>query len=75
MEKILMTRFSVCSLGVSFNEMIDTPMLLVVVCAYKLLFVNYFLDYMIYRIYKKKYIYGDIKSVVLCFCILCRVLI
>ena len=30
MKKILMTRFSVCSLGVSCNEMIDTPMLLVV---------------------------------------------
>ena len=29
-EKILMTRLSVCSLGVSCNEMIDTPMLLVV---------------------------------------------
>ena len=31
MKKILMTRLSVCSLGVSCNEMIDTPMLLVVV--------------------------------------------
>ena len=30
MKKILMTRLSVCSLGVSCNEMIDTPMLLVV---------------------------------------------
>ena len=30
MKKILMTRLSVCSLGVSYNEMIDTPMLLVV---------------------------------------------
>ena len=29
-EKILMTHLSVCSLGVSCNEMIDTPMLLVV---------------------------------------------
>ena len=30
MKKILMTRLSVCSLGVSCNEMIDdTPMLLV----------------------------------------------
>ena len=28
--KFLMTRLSVCSLGVSCNEMIDTPMLLVV---------------------------------------------
>ena len=25
MKKILMTRLSVCSLGVSCNEMIDTP--------------------------------------------------
>ena len=32
MKKILMTRLSVCSLGVSCNEMIDTPMLLVVAC-------------------------------------------
>ena len=32
MKNILMTRLSVCSLGVSCNEMIDTPMLLVVVC-------------------------------------------
>ena len=32
MKKILMTRLSVCSLGVSCNEMIDTPMLLVVLC-------------------------------------------
>ena len=32
MEKNLMTRLSVCSLGVSCNEMIDTPMLLVVGC-------------------------------------------
>ena len=31
MKNILMTRLSVCSLGVSCNEMIDTPMLLVVV--------------------------------------------
>ena len=31
MKKILMTRLSVCSLGVSCNDMIDTPMLLVVV--------------------------------------------
>ena len=31
MKKILMTRLSVCSLGVSCNEMIDTPMLLVVI--------------------------------------------
>ena len=30
MKKILMTRLSVCSLGVSCNEMIDTPMSLVV---------------------------------------------
>ena len=30
MKKILMTCLSVCSLGVSCNEMIDTPMLLVV---------------------------------------------
>ena len=30
MKKIMMTRLSVCSLGVSCNEMIDTPMLLVV---------------------------------------------
>ena len=30
MKKILMTRLSVCSLGVSCNEMIDTPLLLVV---------------------------------------------
>ena len=30
MKKILMTRLSVCSLGVSCNEMIDTLMLLVV---------------------------------------------
>ena len=29
MKKILMTRLSVCSLGASCNEMIDTPMLLV----------------------------------------------
>ena len=29
--KFLMTRLSVCSLGVSCNEMIDTPMLLVVI--------------------------------------------
>ena len=28
--KFIMTRLSVCSLGVSCNEMIDTPMLLVV---------------------------------------------
>ena len=28
--KFLMTRLSVCSIGVSCNEMIDTPMLLVV---------------------------------------------
>ena len=26
MKKIMMTRLSVCSLGVSCNEMIDTPM-------------------------------------------------
>ena len=31
MKKILMTRLSVCSLGVLCNEMINTPMLLVVV--------------------------------------------
>ena len=31
MKKILMTSLSVCSLGVSCNEMSDTPMLLVVV--------------------------------------------
>ena len=31
MKKIMMTRLSVCSLGVACNEMIDTPMLLVVV--------------------------------------------
>ena len=31
MKRILMTRLSVCSLGVSCNEMIDTPMLLVVI--------------------------------------------
>ena len=30
MKKILMTRLSVCSLGVSCDEMIDTPILLVV---------------------------------------------
>ena len=30
MKKILLTRLGVCSLGVSCNEMIDTPMLLVV---------------------------------------------
>ena len=30
MNKILMTSLSVCSLGVSCNEMSDTPMLLVV---------------------------------------------
>ena len=30
MKKILMKRLSVCSLGVSCNGMIDTPMLLVV---------------------------------------------
>ena len=30
MKKIMMTRLSVCSLGVSCNEMIDTLMLLVV---------------------------------------------
>ena len=30
MKKIMMTRLSVCSLGVSCNEMIDTPILLVV---------------------------------------------
>ena len=30
MKKIIMTRLSVCSHGVSCNEMIDTPMLLVV---------------------------------------------
>ena len=30
MKKIMMTRLSVCSLEVSCNEMIDTPMLLVV---------------------------------------------
>ena len=30
MKKIMMTRLSVCSLGVSCNEMIGTPMLLVV---------------------------------------------
>ena len=30
MKKILMTRLSVCRLGVSCNEMIDTAMLLVV---------------------------------------------
>ena len=29
--KFIMTRLSVCSLGVTCNEMIDTPMLLVVV--------------------------------------------
>ena len=34
MKKILMTRLSVCSLGVSCNEMIDTPMLLVVTLWY-----------------------------------------
>ena len=35
--KFIMTRLSVCSLGVSCNETIDTPMLLVVVsfCGYK----------------------------------------
>ena len=32
MKKNMMTRLSVCSLGVSCNEMIDTPMLLVVGC-------------------------------------------
>ena len=32
MKKIMMTCLSVCSLGVSCNEMIDTPMLLVVGC-------------------------------------------
>ena len=37
MKKIMMTRLSVCSLGVSCNEMIDTPMLLVV-----LFFISYF---------------------------------
>ena len=31
MKNILMTILSVCSLGVSCNEMIDTPMLLVVI--------------------------------------------
>ena len=31
MKKIMMTRLSVCSLGVSCNEIIDTPMLLVVI--------------------------------------------
>ena len=31
MKKIMMTRLSVCSLRVSCNEMIDTPMLLVVI--------------------------------------------
>ena len=30
MKKILTTRLSVCSLGVSCNDIIDTPMLLVV---------------------------------------------
>ena len=30
--KFLMTRLSVCGLGVSCNEMNDTPMLLVVLC-------------------------------------------
>ena len=30
MKKILMTRLSVCSLGVSCNEMIDTPILVLV---------------------------------------------
>ena len=30
MKKIMMTSLSVCSLGVSCNEMSDTPMLLVV---------------------------------------------
>ena len=30
MKKILITRLRVCSLGVSCNEMIDTPILLVV---------------------------------------------
>ena len=34
MKKIMMTRLSVCSLGVSCNEMIDTPMLLVVGTTY-----------------------------------------
>ena len=34
MKKIMMTHLSVCSLGVSCNEMIDTPMLLVVVKRY-----------------------------------------
>ena len=34
MKKIMMTRLSVCSLGVSCNEMIDTPMLLVVQSQY-----------------------------------------
>ena len=41
MKKILMTRLSVCSLGVSFNEMIDTPMLLVVVSEEKLVLPKY----------------------------------
>ena len=31
MKNILMTRLSVCGLGVSCNDMIDTPMLLVVI--------------------------------------------
>ena len=31
MKKIMMTRLSVCSLGVSCNDMIDTPMLLIVI--------------------------------------------
>ena len=35
MKKILMTSLSVCSLGVSCNEMSDTPMLLVVPSPYR----------------------------------------
>ena len=39
--KILMTRLSVCSLGVSCNEMIDTPMLLVVILVQYLLYFTF----------------------------------
>ena len=45
MKKNLMTGLSVCSLGVSCNEMIDTPMLLVVVhMGMKRIKKNYIMD-------------------------------
>ena len=45
MKKIMMTRLSVCSLGVSCNEMIDTPMLLVVMEYYPCIIIADLLDF------------------------------